>query len=137
MEIRFSVPGTIRGKQRARSGNGHHYTPAQTVNYQETVRAYYAQAAKGKSFGKQKVRALIHARFALPKSRRLTDHPGQFCDKAPDGDNIAKIILDALNGVAYDDDRRVPDQRVIKVWDYAEQVDVSLSIAEEPAKEKL
>lgn len=34
----------------------------------------------------------------------------------PDGDNILKVVLDALNGLAYDDDRQVVKMCIIKVY---------------------
>ena len=36
--------------------------------------------------------------------------------KKPDADNIAKIILDSLNGVAYKDDSQIVDIRIIKKY---------------------
>ncbi|WP_460268332.1 RusA family crossover junction endodeoxyribonuclease [Clostridium sp. CTA-17] len=36
--------------------------------------------------------------------------------KKPDVDNIAKIILDSLNGVAYKDDSQIVDLRIIKSY---------------------
>jgi Holliday junction resolvase RusA-like endonuclease len=36
--------------------------------------------------------------------------------KKPDCDNIVKIILDALNGVAYTDDKQVVDVRCRKCY---------------------
>ena len=34
-----------------------------------------------------------------------------------DVDNLAKFVLDALNGVLYDDDRRIVKLEVGKSWD--------------------
>ena len=36
--------------------------------------------------------------------------------KKPDADNIAKIILDALNGIAFSDDRNITDLKVRKEY---------------------
>ena len=46
----------------------------------------------------------------------------------PDTDNIAKSILDSLNGIAYKDDKQVVDLRVRK--QYAEVPSVSVWISE-------
>ena len=46
----------------------------------------------------------------------------------PDTDNIAKSILDSLNGIAYLDDKQVVDLRVRK--QYAEVPGVSVWISE-------
>lgn len=42
----------------------------------------------------------------------LKNHPL----KKPDADNVAKIILDALNGIAYLDDKQVVDLGVHKSY---------------------
>lgn len=57
--------------------------------------------------------------FAMPKSwsdRKKKAKSGQPCTKRPDADNIAKAILDALNGLAYDDDSQIVDLTVRKFW---------------------
>ena len=36
--------------------------------------------------------------------------------KKPDSDNIAKIVLDSLNKIAFDDDAQVVELTVIKKW---------------------
>lgn len=36
--------------------------------------------------------------------------------KKPDSDNIAKIVLDSLNKIAFDDDAQVVELTVVKKW---------------------
>ena len=38
--------------------------------------------------------------------------------KKPDADNIAKIVLDSLNKIAYEDDKQVVELTVIKRWTF-------------------
>ena len=46
----------------------------------------------------------------------------------PDADNIAKIICDGLNGIAYKDDKQIVSLTVLKVWtDGIERVEVDIS----------
>jgi Holliday junction resolvase RusA-like endonuclease len=47
--------------------------------------------------------------------------------KKPDADNIAKIILDALNGVAYTDDTQVINLLVQKRYGEAPEVKVEIT----------
>jgi Holliday junction resolvase RusA-like endonuclease len=49
------------------------------------------------------------------------DRPGRNCG---DVDNLAKGVLDALNGIAWDDDSQVVDLRVIKAFGPRDYVDV-------------
>lgn len=46
--------------------------------------------------------------------------------KKPDTDNIAKIVLDALNGLAYPDDKQVVELQVLKTYDLDGYVEVEL-----------
>ena len=47
----------------------------------------------------------------------------------PDADNIAKIVCDGLNGIAYKDDKQITCLTVDKVWaeDGIERVEVDIS----------
>ena len=54
---------------------------------------------------------------------------GAFYTKKPDCDNIAKIILDALNGIAYDDDSQVAMLNVVKLYD-ADETMVKVTLVE-------
>lgn len=47
---------------------------------------------------------------------RLMDELKGRPDKKPDADNILKAVLDALNGVAYEDDRQVVEVLCIKKY---------------------
>lgn len=46
----------------------------------------------------------------------------------PDADNIAKIICDGLNSIAYKDDKQIISLQVLKVWtNDVERVEVDIS----------
>ena len=46
----------------------------------------------------------------------------------PDADNIAKIVCDGLNSIAYKDDKQIVSLTVLKVWtDGIERVEVDIS----------
>ncbi len=124
--IGFTVYGEPVGKGRPRlstaGGYARAYTPEKTRNYELAVKACYNQSSEGKFFGKtlHGITVYIKAFYGLPKSlsgtkRRekvLRERP----QKKPDCDNVAKVILDALNGVAYKDDAEVTEIRVRKQW---------------------
>ena len=44
--------------------------------------------------------------------------------KKPDIDNIAKIILDSLNGMAYDDDKNIVSCQIDKWFDSNPRVEI-------------
>jgi Holliday junction resolvase RusA-like endonuclease len=134
--VSFSVPGAPQGKGRpraARAGTGLRvYTPAETVAYERQV-AWLAMAALGpnvKLFGP--VHLELNAYFAPPAGASKTDRElmltGQLghCRKI-DLDNCCKVILDALNGIAFVDDSQVDRITARKGWSEKPRVDVRLS----------
>lgn len=133
MNVCFSVPGKPQGKGRPRfTRSGHTYTPDRTAEYEERVKLAYKQAGAGKLSGF--VSADICTVFAVPKSytkaQRAAALNASFAPKKPDCDNIAKIILDALNGMAYDDDAQVVKLRVEKRYGMTAHVTVTLEGSE-------
>ena len=106
--VPFSVP-FVRGKGRVRfvRATGRTYTPDATAEAMERIRQAYAAASGGRAAPKgAPVRVSIYTARALPKSRpkRVGEEPDVY---KPDVDNIAKAVLDALNGVAWEDDTQV------------------------------
>ena len=115
---KFIVYGNPRGKARPRFFKNHAYTDAATTEYEGRVRRMW----KSENFyklPKQPTKVIIDAFFrvpvSLPKKRReaLFNTPHL---KKPDGDNIAKIILDALNTVAWADDSQISTLYVRKMY---------------------
>lgn len=118
------VTGKIRGKARPRVCRGHAFTPKDTVKYEKLVRDCY-QEQDGR-YLEGSVRALIIAYYKIPKSyskkrvqaiRDGLEKP----TKKPDDDNIGKIILDSLNGIAYKDDANIINLQVKK--EYTEELE--------------
>ena len=106
----FTVPG-VRGKARPRfTRQGVVYTPAETRTYEQAVRLAYAAAGGRMHDGP--VALLLTVYQALPKratkAQRAAAERGEIHPiSKPDLDNVLKIVLDALNGAAYADDRQV------------------------------
>lgn len=131
----FVVEGKPTGKGRPRfrrMGNFvQTYTPASTAEYEKLVRIRFQNA--GGIITDKPVRIEIVAFFAPPKSARKRDKAEMLMNKIlptkkPDCDNIAKIVLDALNQIAYKDDSQVVELSVIKR--YAAEAKVIVHIEE-------
>jgi len=117
----FIVEGKIKGKERPRMNtkSGNIFTPNKTKGYESWVMSCYRYSSGGEMLTGD-ITAIIEAFYKIPASvksevkreqmRRGIINPAI----TPDVDNIAKIILDALNGIAYADDKQVIDLRVIK-----------------------
>ena len=113
------VEGRIRGKQRPRFFNGRAVTPKDTVNYENWVRMNYKE--QDGRYLEGAIEARIFVYHKIPKSyskKRINDiwEGKEYPTKKPDTDNIAKIILDSLNGIAFKDDSQVVRLLVIKKW---------------------
>lgn len=125
MRIKFEVYGNPQGKQRPRmcfiNGKKIVYTPKQTKNYEKRVRACYKAVSK-QFFDKNiPVEVDIKAYFPIPKNifYKLKNEflSGEKLPlKSPDVDNIAKIVCDALNEVAFFDDSQVCKLNVEKYY---------------------
>ena len=135
MTCDFVVEGKPVGKGRPRfkrMGNFvQTYTPEKTAEYEKLVRLRFQNA--GGQITDKPVRVEITAFFAPPKSTMKRDRIEMLAnrilpEKKPDCDNIAKIILDALNKIAYVDDAQVIDLSVIKR--YAAEAKVIVHIEE-------
>lgn len=129
MTVYFTVPGEPEGKARPRVTSHGTYTPAKTRVYEQAVRIAYRQHCGTADFGTRPLSVCIRAYFKIPDSaakrqreRMLSDKT--FPAKKPDADNIAKSVLDALNGIAYRDDAQVIRLDVVKYWDTSPRVDV-------------
>lgn len=119
--IIIKVEGEIVGKGRprfARRGSFvSTYTPAKTTNYENLVRLLYNEqnkdnTSKNKYFDKEPLKLTINAYFDIPlsfskKKAKQALNGEIYPTKKPDFDNIAKIITDALNKVAYSDDTQI------------------------------
>lgn len=131
--IAFTVPGKPVGKQRprfSRQGTAvRTYTPQKTADYENLVRISYRAVSKQKLEGA--IGATIRGYFEPPRStskkqrqKMLSGEIGY--TKKVDADNLAKSILDALNGVAYTDDAQVSLLLVYKAYAETARVEVQL-----------
>ena len=130
----FEIPGEPRGKGRPRFNcrTGRAYTDDKTTAYEDLVIIQYLKAAKDFSFPENTGLSVhITAYFAIPESASIKKQNKmlfgaiQPC-KRPDVDNIAKIICDALNGLAYKDDAQITYLSVLKSYSLEPRVEVFL-----------
>lgn len=123
----FFVPCTPVGKARPRVVRGHAFTPERTRRCEDAIREMYRRLSAAtprdlyriprptaisvtvtafmpipKSWSKQK--SNLARTYRLPHTSR------------PDADNLAKTVLDALNGFAWDDDCQVVELGIHKTY---------------------
>lgn len=118
------VAGDPVGKGRPRfTRHGQVYTPVKTEMYENHVRSIFLVKYPGKEPLKKQAVVAIRAYYTVPKRMRKADREALRADsnairptRTPDADNIVKICLDALNGVAYTDDRIITEIRCVKQY---------------------
>lgn len=125
----------IQGKQRPRWNTVRRrtYTPAATRRAESIVREEFRKVYGSQTPPTPKktpVAVRIVVRKALP-----TSSPKSLASEIdytlPDLDNVAKLVLDALNGVAYEDDRQVQELIVergprIRLWGDETEITVTV-----------
>lgn len=99
----------VPSKQRPRYDRRHSrtYTPSKTLRAERDIRSQWVQACGTAQAGFEgEVRVYIEIQRPLSKS-----NPEFWAGRAdlmkPDADNVAKVICDSLNGVAYRDDSQI------------------------------
>lgn len=122
--ISFTVPGRPYAKKRPRFSrrSGRAFDPAENAVAEASIGSLAAQHFKAPVCGPVAVE--IIATFAIPKSwskRKAAEHLHRPHCQKPDGDNLAKAALDALNRIAWADDGQVYSISVRKVWGLVDQ----------------
>lgn len=116
--VELTILGEPFGKQRPRviargKGVSRAFTPQKTVNYENYIKLLYRQKYKNFKFeDKVPLYVQIAAFYKIPPSKPkyikdLMFRGEMLPTKKPDVDNIIKIILDSLNGLAYKDDAQI------------------------------
>ncbi|MBS5368323.1 MAG: RusA family crossover junction endodeoxyribonuclease [Coprobacillus cateniformis] len=127
----FEVPGKVRGKGRPRfMRNRHTYTDSKTVEYERLIKASYLKHTNYVS--QNSIRMSMYVCFApnktdTKKNKVLKLLNKLWPSKKPDVDNVIKVVLDALNKVAYSDDTQVNEINVIRHWSEEDKLVICLS----------
>lgn len=130
--IYFVVPGDPQGKGRpkasSRGGFVRMYTPAATRQYEEKIAwaATLARATWDVLETPVSLRVVAHHPIPVSWSKRKQQQAlaGELVPGKPDLDNVAKAVLDALNGVIYADDKQVIKLVAEKKYSFDPRVEV-------------
>lgn len=118
-QITFEVPGKVCGKGRPRfeTRTGRAYTPSGTRLYERSILRAFRQAGGTRLSGPLHVdfEVVYGVQKSASKRNRMRRLNGdEIAIMKPDIDNVCKIVLDALNAAAYEDDATVVSIRSIK-----------------------
>mgnify|MGYP004529433155 FL=1 len=132
--VYFNVYGEPFAKQRPRATRkGRYitvYTPRETKLYEAKVLKAYNEIYNGKQLDGD-LTVNIDGKFGIPKSTSKVKADKMLSGeiphtKKPDCDNMAKVCLDALNGVAYPDDAII--NRLSATKEYSDTAMVRITI---------
>lgn len=131
--IKLTIPGEPMGKARPRvTKTGFIYTPKKTVNYETLIRELFIIKYPDFQPIEGPVRMSLLAWLKMPKaSKRKTEamESGEIRPtKKPDISNILKICEDALNSLAFFDDKQIVEVEV-KKW-FSSRPRIELKIEE-------
>lgn len=130
----FVVETVPKGKARPRftriGSQVRTYTPKATQDYEWTITQEYINQG-GDRFDYPYLEVDITAYFPIPKSTRKADRLLMESEKVPynhkpDTDNIAKCVLDALNDVAYEDDKQIVILRISKYYGKVPRIKIKI-----------
>ena len=132
----FTLDGKVKGKGRPRfrrCGNYvQTYTDASTKAYEASIRGAFKKQCEITEPLTSALSVRIMACYG--KTKGMSKAFWERCEngekrptKKPDADNIAKVVLDALNGTAWKDDNQVVDLQIVKKYYYEDKLMVSIS----------
>lgn len=132
---RIVVSGEPQGKARPRfsrkNGFVRTYTPKKTEDYEDLIRACWLEQSDGWHCYFGGIGIVVTAYFGIPKSatkasRQAMKGGALRPSKKPDSDNILKVVCDALNTYAYQDDKQIVDARITKIYDENPRLEIVL-----------
>lgn len=133
MKYQFEVPGEIVGKERPRVNmyTGRVYTPGKTKDYEFLIQQYFKMKYPRYEMLEGRLSINIIAYLKIPKSTSKAKVEEMLENKIsptkkPDIDNIIKIVLDALNKMAFRDDSQVTKIEVEKIYGPVEKIKVKI-----------
>lgn len=132
--VTFVIKGNPKVKKRpifsTRGGKIRIYTPKTTATFENLVKLKAEEQFKHPLDGS----ICLAIRFYLPRPQRLIwkkkPMPEIYSDKRPDIDNLAKAVIDGLNGVAFKDDGQIADLHITKKFHAGEDEPKTIVIVE-------
>lgn len=112
--VTFCYRGQVRGQGRPRFNKATGaFESREDKAYKRELAAAYLEQVGAMGFGLDQVAVSISVTRCLPgrRPKGMASEPDTY---KPDADNIAKAVMDALSGIAYEDDKQVVSLKVIK-----------------------
>ena len=109
MSVTATIQGTPRPMPRPRFMNGKAFTPRGAKRTQRMIaeQVMVAMREDGRTEPLEGPVQMAVTFYFQRAARERKGEPDAWRTKTPDSDNLYKLVLDSLNGVAYVDDRQV------------------------------
>lgn len=135
MKYDFEIVGRPFGKQRPRFVRMGRFskviTATETVNYEVQVKESFVRMCEPERLLTGPLGIILSVYHYIPKSTSMKKRQ-QMIDTlirpelTPDWDNIGKVVCDALNKMAYADDKQIVDSHVLKYYGERPRVEVEI-----------
>lgn len=139
---KFELDCVPRGQGRPRWGNGRMYKAGIDVEWEGAIREAYKAAHPDAPRYEHQAAVLVECYVPIPKSDSKVKRADKLsgatpCTVKPDIDNVVKSVLDALNGVAWEDDKQINSIWAAKIYSDRPRLVVTLRGKEEDAHENV
>ena len=129
--IILTIPGEPKGKQRPRWHKVGTYTPKETVDYETYIKELFVIKYPDFELLETALRLGLTAYLKIPKSKSqkkqaLMESNDIKPTKKPDLDNVLKIFLDALEGLAYKNDNQFVRIDAFKCYSSKPRLEISI-----------
>jgi Holliday junction resolvase RusA-like endonuclease len=127
--VTFTIEGRPVPWKRQRTNGKRRFPAKGQEEAKARVRAAFIEASDGLELTSDMAVALtVHAVFKLPQTLRKDDprRMGSPHTMTPDIDNVGKLIMDALNGCAFYDDRQISELVIRSQWSDHNRTTVTL-----------
>lgn len=132
MKYSLEIQEKAIGKERPRYNTKTHttYTPQKTKDFEQTIRSAFINKyniLKESSYNPFKAKIIVIFKPPVSTSKKkLRELNGKPYIKKPDLDNIAKGILDSLNGLSYKDDNQIIELNIKKEYGLENKIIIEL-----------
>lgn len=116
-DVIIEIPGKPCAWQRARSNGRIRFDSPEQVRNKASIAQLGANKMKGRPPFEGPLEVHVAAFWLYPKSmskKRRSTYGSHFFTARPDGDNVIKLIGDALNGIVWRDDSQIVTLMVSK-----------------------
>jgi Holliday junction resolvase RusA-like endonuclease len=136
-EITLTIPGEPKSKQRPRWHKGGTYTPKETVGYETYIKELFVIKYPDFKPLETALRLQLAAYLTIPKSqsqkkKTLMESNDIRPTKKPDLDNIVKILLDALEKIAFKNDNQFVIIDAFKFYSKRPRLEIEITEVTDP-----